>query len=150
MSERPSEFLIVLIFLWFYDCVHHCGTIEVLYKYVFPPGLGDLMACREQQPLETRTSLPFFVPCLVIGQWQHVRSLFKCEVVIQSGSNLNNCNNVYLFYSFVLTSRFQYYPSGCSHNFRQPSLCLLCVNTKKTSAWNRSETDVTAVDLNMK
>jgi hypothetical protein len=31
MSERPSEFLIVLIFLWFYDCVHHCGTIKVLW-----------------------------------------------------------------------------------------------------------------------
>jgi hypothetical protein len=26
-----SEFLIVLIFLWFYDCVHHCGTIKVLW-----------------------------------------------------------------------------------------------------------------------
>jgi hypothetical protein len=64
----------------------------------------------------------FFMPCLVIGQWQHVRSLYKCEVVIQSGSNLTSCNNVYLFYSFVLTSRFQYYPSGCSRNFPQPSL----------------------------
>jgi hypothetical protein len=31
MSERPSEFLIVLIFLWFYDCVHHCRTIKVLW-----------------------------------------------------------------------------------------------------------------------
>jgi hypothetical protein len=31
MSERPSEFLIVLIFLWFYDCVHHCGTIKGLW-----------------------------------------------------------------------------------------------------------------------
>jgi hypothetical protein len=31
MSERPSEFLIVLIFLWFYDCVHYCGTIKVLW-----------------------------------------------------------------------------------------------------------------------
>jgi len=63
----------------------------------------------------------FFMPCLVIGQWQHVRSLYKCEVVIRSGSNLTSRNNVYLFYSFVLTSRFQYYTSGCSRNFRQPS-----------------------------
>jgi hypothetical protein len=28
MSERPSEFLIILIFLLFYDCVRHCGTIK--------------------------------------------------------------------------------------------------------------------------
>jgi len=34
----------------------------------------------------------FFMPCLVIGQWQHIRSLDKCEVVIQSGSNLTSCN----------------------------------------------------------
>jgi hypothetical protein len=56
----------------------------------------------------------FFMPCLVIGQWQHVRSLYKCEVVIQSGSNLTSCSNVYLFYSFVLATRFQSYPSGYS------------------------------------
>jgi hypothetical protein len=31
MSERPSEFLIVLIFPWFYNCMHHCGTIKVLW-----------------------------------------------------------------------------------------------------------------------
>jgi hypothetical protein len=28
MLEQPSEFLIGLIFLWFYDCVHHCGTVK--------------------------------------------------------------------------------------------------------------------------
>lgn len=72
--------------------------------------------------MQTRTYVPFFVPCLVIGQWQHVRSLYKWEVVFQSDSNLTSYNNVYLFYSFVLTSRFQYCPSGCSRNFRRPSL----------------------------
>jgi len=39
----------------------------------------------------------FFMPCLVIGRWQHVQSLYKCEVVSQSGSNLTSCNNIYLF-----------------------------------------------------